>query len=314
MLTNIPSILVFPVRRSTAPPFWTNDGTHPLPSSDRDSPLLLTADADGCLSTYQLQLSRTLHPTLQSLGSVSCGKPTDTSGVVMSLSLDISDKKNRGRQVVSSLSNGETVLLSHAQDGSLALRHRWLAHDYEAWTCGFDYWQPDTLLTGVSLSLPNVCVCVCVGLFSFFLFLENRFGGGVTAIRSHEAREHLYAKAERRLIKERGDDDSYDGHVRLFDGRNMGTSVAKEDVGGGVWRLKWHPELPDRLLLACMHAGFLVLDFPLPPLPAKVVSHVSHLASLAYGVDWSSSSNSGHSSLLAGCSFYDKTIHLWSLP
>ena len=32
------------------------------------------------------------------------------------------------------------------------------------------------------------------------------------------------------------------------------------DIGGGIWRLKWEPGSGNRLLAACMHNGFHVLD------------------------------------------------------
>lgn len=55
------------------------------------------------------------------------------------------------RQVVTSLSNGEIVLLDQSsQTHHLTEHSRWHGHDFEPWTCGFDYWQPSTILTGQS--------------------------------------------------------------------------------------------------------------------------------------------------------------------
>lgn len=51
---------------------------------------------------------------------------------------------------------------------------------------------------------------------------------------------------------------SYDERVRVWDNRNLSRPICTHigaPVGGGVWRLKWHPHTPGVLLGACMHGG-----------------------------------------------------------
>ena len=113
---------------------------------------------------------------------------------------------------------------------------------------------------------------------------------------------------------------SYDNSVRLFDVRKPLAPLVQADVGGGAWRVKWHPS-PSRkndLLVACMHDGFKVVRFgglgdsSTSADVWEVVKRFNEHESLAYGVDWSFAEPSGDGeTLVASCSFYDHTLRLW---
>jgi len=96
------------------------------------------------------------------------------------------------------------------------------------------------------------------------------------------------------------------------------------DVGGGAWRVKWHPSSSRKhdLLVACMHDGFKVVRFghcfQEPYISsggeARVLKRHDEHESLAYGVDWCyapSSSPSSGETVVGGCSFYDHKMSLW---
>jgi len=103
-------------------------------------------------------------------------------------------------------------------------------------------------------------------------------------------------------------------------------------MGGGVWRIKWHPSNASRMLVACMHNGFKVLDwedtttatklFTTPQhkeyihtceIDAKELVHFTQHGEgqLGYGADWSHHPES--SNLAATCSFYNHMCILWEL-
>lgn len=140
--------------------------------------------------------------------------------------------------------------------------------------------------------------------------LLDRFDAGVTAIQSHPFVEHFIAVG------------SYDSTVRLFDTRKPLVPVTQVDVGGGAWRVKWHPS-PTRkndLLVACMHDGFKIVRFNSGEgdkfAPADMLWKIMQLfdkhTSLAYGVDWSFvQDKDSDDTLVASCSFYDHTLQLW---
>jgi len=141
-----------------------------------------------------------------------------------------------------------------------------------------------------------------------------RFDAGVTCIQSHPNIEHLIAVG------------SYDATVRLFDSRKPLKPLAQADVGGGAWRVKWHPS-PSRdqdLLVAAMHDGFKVVSFHdighqtgSTPDPNggnwEIIKRHDDHKSLAYGVDWSHKTwqDKPGQTLIASASFYDHALHLW---
>lgn len=89
----------------------------------------------------------------------------------------------------------------------------------------------------------------------------------------------------------------------------MPTSV--HDVGGGVWRVRWHPTDTTKLLTACMHDGFKVLDVSGEPRTVRRFDAHGKDA-LAYGVDWCQPMSSGTGDHIASCSFYDHQLRSWT--
>lgn len=95
------------------------------------------------------------------------------------------------------------------------------------------------------------------------------------------------------------------------------------EVGGGVWRTKFHPDPKRRaILLATMHDGFKVVELSerlvagegwesMQPEDAVVITRFDEHGSLAYGVDWCRAEPVDGKSYVASCSFYDHTMHLW---
>lgn len=200
----------------------------------------------------------------------------------------------------------------------------WKAHEYEAWIVGFDCWsssgsQPglrsvvwsggdDLSLRGWDLRSPNIST----GRSPTFT-TSKCFEGGVTTLQSSHIRQHLWAVG------------SYDGKLRLFDARSTYRPISETDMGGGIWRVKWHPTDAARLLLGCMHDGFKIVRLDGLADPAaqstsfrgsdfEIVKRFDEHESLAYGCDWDrreDDSGEEENRLVYSCSFYDAALHVW---
>ncbi|KAF8807414.1 WD40 repeat-like protein [Phlegmacium glaucopus] len=258
------------------------------------SPLLAIADSEGSITLHQLR-----EQSLSQLCSIRCA-PSDT----LCLSLDWSNRKAGGTDLGSlivSLSNGNLCLLKPSKDSNVEVAETWHAHDYEPWIAAWNYWDPNIIYSGGD-DLKMKAWDIRQG-FAQPIFVNKKFEAGVTSIQNHPHLEHLLAVG------------SYNNSVQLFDVRKPLTPLAQASVGGGAWRVKWHPaeDRKNDLLVACMHDGFKIIrfgdDFSGDPQTAK---RYDEHKSLAYGVDWSYAQPSSNGETLIGsCSFYDHKMDLW---
>ncbi|KAI8989275.1 hypothetical protein BDB01DRAFT_756600 [Pilobolus umbonatus] len=210
---------------------------------------------------------------------------------VLCLSLDWANRLNKSdHRIVTSHSNGNISLLTPNED-SYVVESEWHGHDLEAWIAAFDYWNSNVVYTGgddaqfrgwdTRTQTPT--------------FTYKRHLMGVTTMQSSPHQEHVLVTG------------SYDETIYFWDTRSMRAPVNTfQTPGGGIWRLKWHPSLPKRLLSASMHAGAFVIDVDTDFNAELITSFLNH-SSMVYGADWSYQDHS----LIASCSFYDHILHLW---
>jgi len=262
------------------------------------TPILGIADSEGNITLHEW---KTTERVLTPLSATKCASP-DT----LCLSMDWSNRRTPGSDLGSlivSLSNGSLCLLRSHDAHSLSICNSWHAHDHEPWVAAWNYWNPNVVYSGgddlkmKSWDIRQGCLQP--------LFINHRFDGGITSIQSNPHTEHLIAVG------------SYDNTVKLFDTRNPLIPLVAMDVGGGAWRVKWHPSPARRndLLVACMHDGFKIVRymFDRPESPCgEILKRFDAHKSLAYGADWSFSADQEDKTLIGSCSFYDHKLHLWS--
>ncbi|RKP04144.1 hypothetical protein CXG81DRAFT_16427 [Caulochytrium protostelioides] len=202
------------------------------------------------------------------------------------------------------------------------------AHGYEAWIVAWDAFQPTVMYSGGDDCRWNVWDTRSPGVVTMAASAKLRSSRyhsmGVTAMQSHPTRPNLLAVG------------SYDEVVGLWDPRSLRAPLTTFQTGGGVWRLKWHPTDPDRLLACCMHNGNHVLVYDATTSDLSSVQHHTAHSSLAYGGDWyrgahplplcfrspsdqrattpTATTVPATTSVLGTCSFYDHEFRLWTHP
>ncbi|GLB36158.1 putative WD40 repeat-like protein [Lyophyllum shimeji] len=261
------------------------------------SAILGIADSEGKVTLHEWQTEEKI---LKHVGDIQCA-----SADTLCLSLGWSNRRTGGTRLgslIASLSNGSLCLLSPSEASGLAVTGSWHAHDHEPWIAAWNDWDTNIIYSGgddLKLKAWDIRQDQKQPIFT-----NKRFDAGVTSIQSNPHVEHLIAVG------------SYDNTVRLFDVRKPLLALAEVAVGGGAWRVKWHPSesRKEDLLVACMHDGVKVVHFGLggEVIPGEVAKRFEAHESMAYGADWSYGGSLERETVIGSCSFYDHVFHLWS--
>ncbi len=321
--------------------------------------LYATANASGAINVYRLiendiqedQKNSTPVMQLKHVIASNVDEDAEDNGLALSLAWDealysSSSQNDPGAcstRVVSSYSNGTLALHNiindcgnecslssneSSTDRSLKIEqtHRWNAHTLfgcpsEVWTVcfasnGHYSTYADTVISGgddCKMKLWDLRLCEESSDVSSSnttpITVKKDFDAGVTAVSYHPSLEHVFAVG------------SYDEVVRLWDMRKLdGEPLGQVNVGGGVWRIKWHPKDQSRILVGAMHGGCRLLEVPDLSLTSSsldmnecnvsVVKEFTEHQSMAYGADWIYDKN-GHFDASASCSFYDRQCFIW---
>ena len=232
--------------------------------------------------------------------------------------------------VVSTYSNGKVavhdiVLMENGEDVSVVERASWEAHHMftnpaEVWSA--DFCGSDKVI--LSCGDEGKLKLWDVRATNRPMHVMSPFDAGATCASAHPRQEYLIACG------------SYDETICLYDTRYLSakTPVSRsKEMGGGIWRIKWHPYIEERMLVAAMHGGCRVVEVTNfesvhepPPydngddddgesqFSFRVTKKFTEHESMAYGADWlvcKHPTRNGFFEAAASCSFYDRAVFLW---
>lgn len=287
---------------------------------------------------------------LKALGCSSCNQ--DENITSLCLALDIDERNIHTDGLLETGYFGEARIVSSYSDGSTAIHsvsfgqqyndnteeekdpneiveiikeeERWdCAHKLfggipaEVWSCCWSKSDNNLILTGGDdCKLKGWDISRGSNSKPVFQVGQDEFEAGVTCLSWHpNSSLHPYTFAS----------GSYDEGIRIWDLRQMNRPLLKsklDSCGGGVWRMKWHPKCPEKLLVGAMHGGCRILEIPsLSPhtfssnstsdlqekdeYKIKIAKSFTLHESMAYGADWLTNN------IAASCSFYDQQAFMW---
>ncbi|WFD41484.1 DNA topoisomerase [Malassezia psittaci] len=215
--------------------------------SDQGYGILGIADASGHLQLHKL------NEDLKFAAMTSWTVNTDKA---LCLSVDFSDRTTRNAddaKTIVSQSDGSLAMIPSLYTKQPDGIQTWAAHDYEAWIAAWDTSSDGTIAWsgGDDLTLKgwDMRTPIYDGVRSATFQCQKGFDGGVTSLQNHPTQPQYWAVG------------SYDEKIRIFDARKPQRPLATEEVGGGIWRTKWHPSKANALLLGCMHGGVHIVEW-----------------------------------------------------
>ncbi|CAF1041529.1 unnamed protein product [Didymodactylos carnosus] len=203
-----------------------------------------------------------------------------------------------------------SLTLAELNTNGLEYIQQWQAHDYECWTCAFDYTNSNIVFSGADDCLFKIWD-IREQAKETHLSREHKMG--VCSIAVSPFDEHQFLTG------------SFDEYLRQWDKRMLDKSLKETKLNAGVWKIKYHPQNAQNILCACMANGFHIVDNTNLTVKCSYTEHTS----LAYGCDWKhrdplnelasmnmddhdiTNNLQDNDNTVATCSFYDKSVHVW---
>eukprot|EP01095_Lingulamoeba_sp_RSL-Kostka_P002083 TRINITY_DN12934_c0_g1_i1.p1 TRINITY_DN12934_c0_g1~~TRINITY_DN12934_c0_g1_i1.p1 ORF type:complete len:401 (-),score=119.99 TRINITY_DN12934_c0_g1_i1:8-1210(-) len=292
---------------------------------------LVTAESTGKVSLYEIENGSSdgndnNKPQLRLKGKCSI---EENSKLGISLAVDwncYSHEENVNRNVVSSYTNGEIAIfdvnrfsLNEIEDEDDIIL-KWKGHHYEPWACCYNKLNHNLIFSGGD-DLKLKCWDIRLDC-QFPTFVNAQYDMGVTCIQCSPFDENIFAVG------------SYDQSLQLYDIRNPKKSLSSIDLGGGIWRIKWHPTNKKQILTACMRGNYNLVSIGDCSVEQQQqnnnngdnddidYSNLYNLGfydsvhnskeSLAYGVDWIRNKENTFDHI-ASCSFYNHICSVWNI-
>ncbi|KAI0566981.1 WD40 repeat containing protein [Gracilaria domingensis] len=235
------------------------------------------------------------------LDAKAVNKPQDNLETMI-LSLDLYDKEGE-RLIATSDSKGAVALYNLSATGDAKEVFQRNAHSLEAWTaCVSRSVACSAERTMVYSGGDDGVLCAWRADTDRSIFRRRNAhdGVGVTTIATRLGHEHELWTG------------GYNDTVRIWDVRSLRRCVEERNVGGGVWRLRFHPRHSEYVLVAAMYDGCKALRL-VDGSHLQVVAEFEAHESIAYGASWLSSLDSEHELVAITGSFYDCAVHIWSI-
>lgn len=289
------------------------------PQSVGNQHTLAVALSDGSLSLLPLDLSTTDSTVWKGEERVLI---QDDSTICLSVDWSNQMVPSTNPSLVVSLSDGQLSCCS-VRDGSLSVVERWRAHTLpsttipaEVWIASFDPLDATSIFSGGDDGVMKQWDTRLVGATATPVAVSRVFEAGVTSMCWNKM-DSLYLTV-----------GSYDGHVRIFDKRQIRQAVSDLDIqnNAGIWRIKYKHNsnyfvdqsssaTKNEFLIAAMRAGFQVLDYDEQHrMNQRAVYLKQGTESLAYGVDYICKKGcalDAKEGFVGSCSFYNHLMHVW---
>lgn len=249
-----------------------------------DTQKFITGDSKGNATLYEVDKYNKINLTtnLQIL---------DKS---LAVSIDWKKSANQNQSFLITGSNGEIANVV-IKESEMKIEAKFKAHEFECWTATFDKWSDNIFYSGGDDSMFLTWDLRCCTKPSIRNKVHN---AGVCFVTCNPFKENQVLTG------------SYDECIRVWDTRNLRRQpLFERNLGGGVWKVKWHSKKPNIITVPCMYNGLKILGIDKNEVN-MLDDNLIKPGPLTYGADWENTLGNNDTSYIASCTFYDKKINL----